>query len=102
MIWPFSLGVIISGVALQTDRIIIADLPAHLRPRFSLAGSPEEATPLRTYKNPDVSPNSCFKPAALFCSMSSLNKLKKYTTIAYLFHCITIHNSKVVSIRSFA
>jgi len=76
MIWPFSLGVIMSSVALQTDRILIADLQAHLRPRFSFAGSPEEATPLRTYKNPDVSPNSCLKPAALFCSMSSPNGLR--------------------------
>ena len=98
MIRP-SLGAIVSGVALQTDRFLIADLPAHLRPQFSLAGSPEEATQLRTYKNPDVFPNSCFTPAALFNSMSSSNKLKKYTIITYLSIC---HNSEVVSIRSFA
>jgi len=93
MTWPLSLGVIVSGVALQTDGFLIADLPAHLWPRFSLAGSPEEATQLRTYNNPHVFPNSCFTPAALFSSMSSPNKLK-YTTIAYLFHCVTIRNPK--------
>lgn len=95
MIRP-SLGAIVSGVPLQTDRFLIADLPAHLRARFSLAGSPEEATQLRTYKNPDVFPNSCFTPAALFNSMSSSNKLKKYTIITYLSIC---HNPKVVSIH---
>lgn len=55
MIRP-SPGAIVSGVALQTDRFLIANLPAHLRPRFNLAGSQEEATQLRTYKNPDVFP----------------------------------------------